>query len=692
MVMVILAAGWNVKNSLVRASEAGDTLRCRFPTVAADHQHVRALLDNAMHYIAPESHSSDPTSGYPVEGWNDEPGKQLSLRSFTQLTAIGEWIEILANIVAGHVETPDLPREQALSQLNLAIETLRQDQKDPKLAARGLLVNFMDLASGKRLAPLAHEIDKAAFVKVFGPEKGEVIWQALQLKGWLIPRNDGREADIKRPAEYGFEFFTGPLASFADETTKTKIMKLLDRRVVTVVFGDNANLSISMARAIGAILHLKSKDDPRIDKIRQEMESFLNDQQEGYAHLYDAQERKFCFGWDATRERYFGWQNEKGDFCKGYMDYLVNEFRGPTNFVVVRFGLPIDAIKHLGFKIKPYRSQAAGDAYVLAPWDGSAFQALGLGLCMGELEDPSWKKLLEKVVDVEIDYSTNNRLPGFLSECYTGHGSQYTGDVGIPDIAVTTTPRITHAASLYTLGIAYMIAPAKIEQFLGDNWPAISKLFTDHGPWEGANLTKQETIPIQTSAHTFSLILGLLGTGPENMRRYLDAKGLHPRLAEIYKPGESFDFLNSDTQVFAWGNKQANVKSSRDQQGFHINSDRLDRLCIAFVPPQAEGVNLSGGTLTIGYQTGEPMDRVIICFKPVSNGSIPAATIPNELFTYLSPTNGQEGEIQATLPATPGLLGIKEVVFTADQPGGVNLTLTRLTFKPNGESSEGRMP
>jgi hypothetical protein len=50
-------------------------------------------------------------------------------------------------------------------------------------------------------------------------------------------------------------------------------------------------------------------------------------------------------------------------------------------------------------------------------------------------------------VDVEIDYSTRKKLPGFLSESYSGEGVQYTGSVGIPDITVSPLPRITDAVS-----------------------------------------------------------------------------------------------------------------------------------------------------------------------------------------------------------------------------------------------------
>jgi hypothetical protein len=531
---------------------------------------------------------------------------------------------------------------------------------------------------------LSHDIDKSTFLSEFGGEKGESIWKALQEKGWLAPRHGDNEADIRRSADYGSESFDGPLAPFADDAAKRKIMEILDRRVVTVVFGDNANLTISIARAIGAILHPKCKDDSRIESIRREMDSFLDDQQKGYAHLYDAQERKFCFGWDATRSRFVGWHDEKGNFCKGYMDYLVNEFRGPTKFVVMRFDLPHEAIQNLGFKIKSYRSESIKEAYVLAPWDGSAFQALGLGLCMGELEEPSWKKLLENVVNVEIDYATRNRLPGFLSESYTGNGAQYTGEVGIPDIAVTTMPRITSSASLYTLGIAYMVAPNDIERFLAENWSEVAKLFTDHGPWEGCNLAKQEMISVQTSAHTFSLILGLLGTGPENMRRYLESKNIDPQFSKIYKPGKSFDFINGETQVFAWGEKEAGVKSSRGKESFHVKSDRPSRFGIAFVPSSELGVNLSSGVLTLEYRSAEPLDRVVIGFKPAADSML-ATTIPNELFTRFEKTNGKPAKIQVPLPATPGLFGIKEVVIASERQGKIDLDIKRLSFESNGE-------
>src|SRR5262249_11351118 len=151
------------------------------------------------------------------------------------------------------------------------------------------------------------------------------------------------------------------------------------------------------AKTIGALLNPTIGHEPAIAAIREELERFLDAQREGYARLYDPKAGQFYFGRDATKDRYFGWVDLQGKWVTGHVDYLVNEFGGPATFVVTRFGLPLDAIGNLGFKMKPYRMQDGLDVYVLAPWEGSAFQALGLELSMTELSRSSWRRLLENV-------------------------------------------------------------------------------------------------------------------------------------------------------------------------------------------------------------------------------------------------------------------------------------------------------
>lgn len=680
-VVVLLAAAVEV------AAQPGTAgLPTEFPTVPPEHRYVRLLLSNALRYADPEHKMIDPASGYPFEGWNHDPKRGLFLKSFTQLTAIGQWMELLANVAAGHIETPHLGREQALARLTHLVRSLRQDQQDPRISAKGLLGNFLDLASGRRLGPLASEVERAKFLTAFGAEKGDAIWKALQAQGWIEPRRDGQEATIKRGGTYGAERLDGALAPFQDAATRQQIMAILDCRVVMTVFGDNANLSASVAKTIGALLHSSVKDRPDATALRRELEQFLDDQRPGYTHLYDARAGLFYFGWDATRDRLFGWLDTEGKWKTGHMDYLVNEFRAPALFVVLRYGLPVAAVKNLGFKMKPYRLRDGREIHTLAPWDGSAFQVLGLGLWLNELRQPSWQTLLTNAVEIEIDYATRHQLPGFLSESYTGVGTQYTGSIGIPQITVSPQPRITDVASLYTIGTAYTVAPQQIERFLAANWTIVDKLLTDHGPWEGYNITRKEEVRFQTTAHTLSLILGFLGTGSEQMVRYLDSRGLGGRLAELYQPGAAVDLLSENAKVFAWATKEgATIQAQREKSGFRVHGERASPIGIAFVSP-GRSANLSGGLLSLRYRSGAA-GPALLDLKPA--GEVPTGTslIPTQLFLNLADTGGREEEVRIPLPATPGLTEIKEVVLTFRPEGEgreLDFTVTRLGTSPMG--------
>ena len=334
-----------------------------FPLINPQHENLQWLLVNAMGYLKPEHGLVDPASGYPVEGWNQEPQHGLYLRSFTQLTAIGERIELLANIAAGFAENPYISRAESLSQLRLMLSSLLTDQQDPKVSARGLLGNFLGFDAAGRIGPLGEEVEKIQFVEAFDEELATQIWAALVARGWILPQQDGSFAKISRKGEYGDSFFTGALAPFGESNTRARILSLLDTRVVQIIFGDNANLTASAAKALGALLHSSIHEDTAAVELRDKLEQFIAAQEDGYRQLYDEESGSFYFGWNATRDRYTGWEDNSGNWVVGHMDYLVNEFRGPLQFVVQRFGLPIDAIKNSGFKIKPYRMANGSDVY-----------------------------------------------------------------------------------------------------------------------------------------------------------------------------------------------------------------------------------------------------------------------------------------------------------------------------------------
>jgi hypothetical protein len=272
---------------------------------------------------------------------------------------------------------------------------------------------------------------------------------------------------------------------------------------------------------------------------------------------------------------------------------------------------------------------------------------LGLSLFMQEMRNPGWRKTLETLVEVQLDFSGGKKLPGFLSEAYSGKGTEYTGLIGIPDIAVTDKPLLTHAPSLYTLGVAYTIAPEKVEKFLEEHWPRISGLFTDHGPWEGWNTAGNQIIPYQTTVHTLSLILGGIGSAQENMQRYLEHRNLSGALEKLYEPGDKVNLL-------ATGNR--------------------------FVAPGDRTISLSNGTLILRYRSQEGVADARISFKRPKEDPLPPPAIPIEIFLRLKPTEGKENEVQIILPATPALKGIQEVFLSKQQAG--DLSVTAFEFLP----------
>ena len=655
-------------------------------TIPAGHPHARMLLENALKYVDTTHKLVDPVSGYPVEGWNQDPSRGLFLRSFTQLTAIGQYMELLGNVAAGRADSAGLSREEAAKRLAHLVATLRQDQADPKLAAKGLLGNFLDLATGKRLGPLASDVDKSMILKEFGDAKGNRLWQALTAAGWIAPRNKDQEAEIKRGERYGFQYFEGPLLPFADSATKTKVMDIIDRRVVMIIFGDNSNLTASAAKTIGALLEPGIKDRADMVAVRQELDAFLDAQRSGYERLYDVKLGLFYFGWDATRDRLFGWEDASGNWTTGHMDYLINEFRGPATFVAVRYGLPKAAVANLGFYLKPARLADGVESYALAPWEGSAFQALGLSLMLGEAHRSGWKSLLGNLVQIEEDYARQHHLPGFLSESYTGDGVQYTGSVGIPAITVAPKPRITDAASLYTLGTAYSVAPDRVEKFLADQWPKITPILTDHGPWEGFNITQNQVIPFQTTAHTLALTLGLIGHASADMARYLGSRGLTDDLDAYFQPAtQPVNLLEPDTQTFAWTAKGRTVTPHRDGPTFQVKGDDLKEFGLAFVPPSDQPVNLSGLVMTLTYRAGGPAIGPALIALKSKPGAPDPNLIPQVIHVNLADTGSQDVTLRIPLPATPGLQAIREVVLTHgpdDQGRAVELTVAGFRFDP----------
>ncbi len=185
-----------------------------FPLLRDKDGYMRALAENCFSYIKPQWSLYDQASGYPFEGWNQEPEKGLFLRSFTQLTAIGSWIELLANIAAGYAENPYLSGSEALGLLERAMQSLAADQRDPGLSYHGLLVNFLSLEGGVRKGPLEETVDRQKFFDTFGETQGGAIWLALEAQGWIRLEKTEPSAGSSGPAITGMRTLPARLHLF----------------------------------------------------------------------------------------------------------------------------------------------------------------------------------------------------------------------------------------------------------------------------------------------------------------------------------------------------------------------------------------------------------------------------------------------------------------------------------------------
>ncbi len=178
------------------------------------------------------------------------------------------------------------------------------------------------------------------------------------------------------------------------------------------------------------------------------------------------------------------------------MNYFINEFRGPLTFAVLRFTRcpsQQSAMRDLRFDRTSVSGTDPKDTSCPCRVDGSALQLLGLSLIhAGSSITRAWKRSLENLVERRARFLKPAQSAGFLAPKPTAaSGTEYTGLIGIPDIAVTDKPLITHAPSLYTLGAAYTIAPRESGAVSSGALAHDLGAVTPHGPWEGFDISNK---------------------------------------------------------------------------------------------------------------------------------------------------------------------------------------------------------
>ena len=247
-------------------------------------------------------------------------------------------------------------------------------------------------------------------------------------------------------------------------------------------------------------------------------------------------------------------------------------------------------------------------------------------------------------------------------------------------------PRITDAASLYCLGVAYTIAPDKVERFLAANWPVVSTLLTDHGPWEGYNVTRQRADPVpDLGAHPVADPRPARHR-PANMKRYAEHAGLRRppgRALPARRGGRPPRRRDAGLRLDQQGRPRS--AGTRGRRASASRATGSTSLGIAFVPTG------TGGGEPLGRPAPPPLplrrrDRAGR-HRPQAGRRRPGSgLIPKEIFTRFEDTGGREEEIRRHPAATVGLSRIKEVVITHEQAGEARRD------RPHGDATSDSSP
>ena len=108
---------------------------------------------------------------------------------------------------------------------------------------------------------------------------------------------------------------------------------------------------------------------------------------------------------------------------------------------------------------------------------------------------------------------------------------------------------------------------------------------------------------------------------------------------------------------------------------------------MTFIVPEDRAISLSNGRLALRYRSeGQGMDARI-SFKRPKDDPLPAPAIPVEIFTRFKYTKETAEEMEIVLPATPALVGIKEIALAFGKNGKqppVDLSITAFEFIPFG--------
>ncbi len=419
-----------------------------------DQQALRLyFLNQQMLYFRPTNAGIDPTTRLPYDNISSTgtPGGQ-----FTQLTAIGFYLQILGEVARGRVANGPMTREQALTEMVTVLDQVILLQGQMGWNGTGLLPAFIELN------PYA-------------------------------------------PGEF-------------------------------VSFGDNANMSQSIAASMGVVQNLSGlspAEQTLAGQIATKGEQILTAQGPGYQQFFNPAFFLFRLSYNLTT----------GQF-EHHVDKLANEFRAGVSFVTTRYAslLPPNIgemyANNLDQATKVYEDQFGTSLTNLVPYDGGAFQMFWPFIWVNEHENVNMIAAHRNFLYTSFDYSNRYRIPGFLSASYIPENG-YVGPLGIPEAAEKDFPyaNVFDVGSFYSLAGAYNLNPPLVMDWLFDILNQYPQLFTPYGVVDGLR-SGSEVDTHLVAVNQASSILGLLGGQGDDLERYFQNRG------ELASYKQKYDLLH----------------------------------------------------------------------------------------------------------------------------------------------------
>jgi len=215
-----------------------------------------------------------------------------------------------------------------------------------------------------------------------------------------------------------------PWLKFKDGDWSRREADILGRQVS---FEDNTNLTLMLAAAYGALRDKSLAGNalvhgtPAAAGLLEKIDSFIDYQKEGYACLYDSAKGQFrrSMAINEAVTTCGAGGSPAPVFSGGNVDFFGAESRSPVLFLALRFGdvIPPQVYTNLIVSQARYEFADGTTARIPAPFQGS-FQMLWPALLMPENLSPELKAMQERYVDILLDYSKRNNVPGFLSASY----------------------------------------------------------------------------------------------------------------------------------------------------------------------------------------------------------------------------------------------------------------------------------